>query len=229
MIEGIKVVGFDADDTLWENQKYYLETERKLHRLLAPYVNEDVVSNELAATVEGNMSLYGHGVKAHILSVIETAIRITDAKVPAEVLAKILLLGKEQLRQPVELLDGVEYTLSALEGRYRLVVVTKGDLLDQEGKLRRSGIDHFFCHAEIMSDKTDEAYKALLRRMNIEPEEFLMIGNAMRSDILPPLRIGSYAIHIPFSTTWAHENVDEVVSSPRFYTLKSMREVVSLL
>lgn len=229
MIEGIKVVGFDADDTLWENQKYYLETERKLHRLLAPYVNKDVVSNELAATVEGNMSLYGYGVKAHILSVIETAIRITDAKVPAEVLDKILLLGKEQLRQPVELLDGVEYTLSALEGRYRLVVVTKGDLLDQEGKLRRSGIDHFFCHAEIMSDKTDEAYKALLRRMNIEPGEFLMIGNAMRSDILPPLRIGSYAIHIPFSTTWAHENVDEAVSSPRLYTLKSMREVVSLL
>lgn len=229
MIEGIKVVGFDADDTLWENQKYYLETERKLLCLLAPYVNGDVVSKELAATVESNMSLYGYGVKAHILSVIETVICITDAKVPAEVLAKILLLGKEQLRQPVELLDGVEDTLSALEGRYRLVVVTKGDLLDQEGKLRRSGIDRFFCHAEIMSDKTDEAYKALLRRMNIEPGEFLMIGNAMRSDILPPLRIGSYAIHIPFSATWAHENVDEAVSNPRLYTLKSMREVVSLL
>lgn len=229
MIKGIKVVGFDADDTLWENQKYYLETERKLRGLLAPYADEDVVSKEVAATVDSNMSLYGYGVKAHILSVIETAIRITNAKVPAEVLAEILLLGKEQLKQPVELLDGVEDTLSALEGRYRLVVVTKGDLLDQEGKLRRSGIDRFFCHAEIMSDKTDEAYKALLRRMNIEPGEFLMIGNAMRSDILPPLRIGSYAIHIPFATTWAHENVDEAVSSPRLYTLKSMREVVSLL
>jgi putative hydrolase of the HAD superfamily len=229
MIEGIKVVGFDADDTLWENQKYYLETESKLRQLLAPYVSEDVVLKELAATEDSNMSLYGYGVKAHILSVIETAIRITDAKVPVEVIGKILLLGKEQLRRPVELLDGVEDTLSALEGRYRLVVVTKGDLLDQEGKLRRSGIDHFFCHAEIMSDKTDEAYLTLLRRMNIKPEEFLMIGNAMRSDILPPLRIGSYAIHIPFSTTWAHEDVDGAVQSPRLHTLKSMREVVSLL
>lgn len=229
MIEGIQVIGFDADDTLWVNETYFLETEQKLRLLLSPYVDSETVSAELFRTESRNMPLYGYGVKAYILSVLETAIRITDGKVPASVLQQILTLGKEQLTKPVELLDGVEETLNALVGRYRLIVVTKGDLLDQEQKLRRSGIEHLFHHVEIMSDKTDREYHSLLNHLDIRPEEFLMIGNSLRSDILPPLQLGSYAIHVPYQTTWAHELVDEPVIHPRFHTADSLWEVTSLL
>lgn len=212
-MEGIQVIGFDADDTLWVNETYFLETEQKLRLLLAPYVDGETVSAELFRTESRNMPLYGYGVKAYILSVLETAICITGGKVPANVLEQILALGKEQLTKPVELLDGVEETLNALVGRYRLIVVTKGDLLDQEQKLRRSGIEHLFHHVEIMSDKTDREYRLLLKHLDIRPEEFLMIGNSVRSDILPPLELGSYAVHIPYHTTWEHEKVDEPVVS----------------
>lgn len=175
-MEGIQVIGFDADDTLWVNETYFLETEQKLRLLLAPYVDGETVSAELFRTESRNMPLYGYGVKAYILSVLETAICITGGKVPANVLEQILALGKEQLTKPVELLDGVEETLNALVGRYRLIVVTKGDLLDQEQKLRRSGIEHLFHHVEIMSDKTDREYRLLLKHLDIRPEEFLMMA-----------------------------------------------------
>ena len=229
MIEGIQVIGFDADDTLWINETYFLETEQKLRLLLAPYVDGETVTAELFKTESRNMPLYGYGVKAYILSVMETAIRITDGKVPSSVLEQILLLGKEQLSKPVELLDGVEETLNALVGRYRLIVVTKGDLLDQEQKLRRSGIEHLFHHVEIMSDKTDREYRSLLNHLDVRPDEFLMIGNSVRSDILPPLKMGSYAIHVPYQTTWAHEMVDEPIVNPRMFTVESIWEVISLL
>ena len=229
MIEGIQVIGFDADDTLWINETYFLETEQKLRLLLAPYVDGETVTAELFKTESRNMPLYGYGVKAYILSVMETAIRITDGKVPASVLEQILLLGKEQLSKPVELLDGVEETLNALVGRYRLIVVTKGDLLDQEQKLRRSGIEHLFHHVEIMSDKTDREYRALLNHLDVRPDEFLMIGNSVRSDILPPLKMGSYASHVPYQTTWAHEMVDEPIVNSRMFTVESIWEVISLL
>lgn len=229
MIEGIQVIGFDADDTLWINETYFLETEQKLRLLLAPYVDGETVTAELFKTESRNIPLYGYGVKAYILSVMETAIRITDGKVPASVLEQILLLGKEQLSKPVELLDGVEETLNALVGRYRLIVVTKGDLLDQEQKLRRSGIEHLFHHVEIMSDKTDREYRALLNHLDVRPDEFLMIGNSVRSDILPPLKMGSYAIHVPYQTTWAHEMVDKPIVNSRMFTVESIWEVISLL
>lgn len=228
-MEGIQVIGFDADDTLWVNETYFLETEQKLRLLLAPYVDGETVSAELFRTESRNMPLYGYGVKAYILSVLETAIRITGGKVPASVLEQILALGKEQLTKPVELLDGVEETLNALVGRYRLIVVTKGDLLDQEQKLRRSGIEHLFHHVEIMSDKTDREYRLLLKHLDIRPEEFLMIGNSVRSDILPPLELGSYAVHIPYHTTWEHEKVDEPVVNPLFFTVDSLWDIISLL
>ena len=229
MIEGIQVIGFDADDTLWVNETYFLETEQKLRLLLSPYVDGETVSAELFRTESHNMPLYGYGVKAYILSVLETAIRITEGKVPASILNQIIALGKEQLTKPVELLDGVEETLNALVGRYRLIVVTKGDLLDQEQKLCRSGIEHLFHHVEVMSDKTDREYRSLLKHLDIRPEEFLMIGNSLRSDILPPLALGSYAVHVPYQTTWAHEMVDEPIVDARFHTVDSLWEVISLL
>lgn len=229
MINDIQVVGFDADDTLWVNETYFWETEDKLRLLLAPYVDSKIISEELFRTEMQNMPLYGYGIKAYLLSVIETAIRITSGKVPASVLGQIIELGKEQLNHPVELLDGVEETLNALVGRYRLILVTKGDLLDQERKLRHSGLEHLFHHVEIMSDKTDREYRQLLNHLDIRPDQFLMIGNSVRSDILPPLALGSHAVHIPFHTTWEHEKVDEPVTSPRFYTAETLWDVISLL
>lgn len=229
MIEGIQVIGFDADDTLWVNETYFLETEQKLRLLLSPYVDGETVSAELFRTESHNMPLYGYGVRAYILSVLETAIRITEGKVPASILNQIISLGKEQLTKPVELLDGVEETLNALVGRYCLIVVTKGDLLDQEQKLRRSGIEHLFHHVEVMSDKTAREYRSLLKHLDIRPEEFLMIGNSLRSDILPPLALGSYAVHVPYQTTWAHEMVDEPIVDARFHTVDLLWEVISLL
>lgn len=229
MKENVRVIGFDADDTLWVNETYFWETEKQLRLLLSPYVAPDIISAELFRTETTNMPLYGYGVKAYILSVLETAIRITSGKVPASVLEQIIKLGKEQLTRPVELLDGVEDTLNALVGNYTLLLVTKGDLLDQEQKLRRSGIEHLFHHVEIMSNKTTREYEHLLHHLDIRPEEFLMIGNSVRSDILPPLSLGSYAIHVPFETTWLHEKVDEPVVHPRFYTVESLWDIIPLL
>lgn len=229
MIENIQVIGLDADDTLWQNETYFLETEQQLRLLLSPYVDPDVVSAELFRTESCNMPLYGYGVKAYILSVLETAIRITAGKVPASVLEKIIELGKKQLSHPVELLDGAEDTLNALVGTYKLILVTKGDLLDQEQKLKRSGLEHLFHHVEIMSNKTPNDYHQLLNHLDIQAEEFLMIGNSVRSDILPPLSLGSYAVHVPFETTWLHEKVDAPVVHPRFYTVASLWDVIPLL
>lgn len=229
MIEGIEVIGFDADDTLWVNETYFRETEQKFWKLISPFVDEETASKELYQTEMQNMPLYGYGVKAFILSVLETAIRISGGKIPVSTIKELIQIGKEQLEQPVDLLDGVEETLNALVGKYRLIVVTKGDLLDQERKLRRSGLEHLFHHVEIMSDKTEKEYKQLLNHIDVRPEEFLMIGNSVRSDIIPPLNLGCYAIHIPFHTTWEHENVDNPLQHNRLYTLDSLWDIIPLL
>lgn len=228
-MNGIKVIGFDADDTLWTNEIYFRETEERLTELLSPYVEKESIIPELYHTEMQNMYLYGYGVKAFILSVLETSIRITDGQLPVTVIQDILLLGKEQLSRPAELLDGVENTLNALFGKYKLIVVTKGDLLDQEKKLRESGLEHLFHHVEIMSHKNEGTYSKLLNHLDIRPEEFLMIGNSIRSDILPPLELGCYAIHVPYHITWEHERVDEPVVNPRFYTANSLWDIISLL
>ncbi len=229
MIESVKVIGFDADDTLWVNETYFLETEKKFRELMSSFVTPDKASAELYQTEMQNMPLYGYGVKAFILSVLETSIHITDGNVPVSTLKEIISIGKEQLSKPVELLAGVEEALNALARHYRLVVVTKGDLLDQEQKLRRSGLEHLFHHVEIMSDKTGREYKQLLKHLDIRSEEFLMIGNSVRSDIIPPLELGCYAVYVPFQTTWEHEKVECPSSHPCFFKINSLRDIIPLL
>ncbi|WP_280744190.1 MULTISPECIES: HAD family hydrolase [unclassified Parabacteroides] len=228
-MRNIKVIGFDADDTLWVNEPYFKDTEMRFRELLSPYMDGEAASAELFRTEMQNMPLYGYGVKAFILSVLETAIRISSKKISPEVIEQLIQIGKEQLMRPVELLDGVEETLNALVGRYRLILVTKGDLLDQEQKLRRSGLEHLFHHVEIMSDKTEKEYKQLLNHIDVRPEEFLMIGNSVRSDILPPLALGCHAIHVPFHITWEHELVDESPSHTQFHTVDSLWDIIPLL
>lgn len=225
----IQVVGFDADDTLWVNESYFQEAEEQLRKLLLPFVEEEAVVNRLNRTEAQNMELYGYGVKAYILSMIETAIEITDGKVPAKILKQIIEVGKEQLSKPVELLDGAQEALDALQGKYKLILVTKGDLLDQERKLQLSGLEPYFHHVEIMSNKTEREYRLLLQHQEIDPDGFVMIGNSVRSDILPPLELGCYAVYVPSGTTWEHEWADEPADAVRYRKVESLREVVHLL
>jgi putative hydrolase of the HAD superfamily len=225
----IKYIAFDADDTLWINEPYFQQTEQKFCALLDDFMPHHSLSKELLQTEIANLPLYGYGVKGFTLSMIETAIQITGGSLSVKVIAQIINLGKELLEKPIELLDGVEKVLSELKGRYRLVVATKGDLLDQERKLQKSGLAHFFHHIEIMSDKKEADYLKLIKHLDIEPSDFLMVGNSVKSDILPVLNIGGYAFHVPFHTTWEHEKASIHLEYPHFKHFHSISEILTHL
>lgn len=228
-MENLKVIAFDADDTLFVNEPYFQETEQKFCALMADYLSIQGLSQELFRIEIDNLPLYGYGIKGYILSMIEAAMKISDKTISIEIIAKIVQYGKELLERPIELLDGVEETLQALHGKYKLVVATKGDLLDQRRKLHNSGLGHYFHHIEVMSDKQETDYRDLLKRLEIQPEEFFMIGNSLKSDVLPVLGIGGYAVHIPFHTTWAHEKIDHKVEHPQFWTVSTITEILPLI
>ncbi|SDC68942.1 HAD family hydrolase [Williamwhitmania taraxaci] len=226
-MDKIKVIGFDADDTLWVNEPYYQELEQELCLLMADYLPAADVSKQLFRTEMGNMELYGYGAKAFILSVIETAIKVSNGIVPAAVIQEIVDLGKELIRRDIELLDGIDKILPQLQDKYRLIVATKGDLLDQERKLRKSGLLPFFHHIEIMSDKQEADYKKLLSRLDIAPEEFLMVGNSLKSDILPVVALGGQGVYVPFHTTWQHESVTE--TGKNYHQIEHISELLNIL
>ncbi len=225
----IEVIGFDADDTLWVNEPYYREAEGEFVSLVSAYGVEEDIAGALFITEIGNLELYGYGIKAFILSLVECAINVTGGKVTSGTISKIVNIGKTMLQRPIELLDDVKEVLEILAPAYRLIVATKGDLLDQERKMKRSGISSCFHHIEVMSDKQEEHYVQLLKNLNIEPSRFLMIGNSMKSDIIPPLTLGAWAIHVPFHTTWAHEEVAEDPVSDRFSRVHGIREILSMI
>ncbi len=225
----ITTIAFDADDTLWVNEPYFQETEQKCCALLEDYLPHHTVSQELFRTEMQNLPLYGYGVKAFMLCMIETILRVSNNTANPEVLHKALEYGKELLAKPVELLEGVEDVLQSLKGHYRLVVATKGDLLDQERKLVKSGLSHYFHHIEIMSEKGEKDYNKLLRHLDCQPENFLMIGNSLKSDVLPVLAIGGHAIHIPYHTTWAYEKIDHNVEHENFRQVIAIPEILPLL
>jgi len=225
----IKVIAFDADDTLWINEPYFQETEKKFCALLEDYLPHHSISQELFKTEIANLSLYGYGVKGYILSMIEAALRITNNTLDVVITEKIIQYGKELLERPIEMLEGVEDVLKALSGKYRLVVATKGDLLDQERKLKKSGIEHYFHHTEIMSDKQEKDYVKLIRHLDIPPSAFLMIGNSLKSDVLPVLAVGGHGIHVPYHTTWAHEQVSHHIDHPNFKQASQITEILTYL
>jgi putative hydrolase of the HAD superfamily len=225
----LKVIAFDADDTLFVNETYFLETEEKFCELMSDYLTHQRISQELFKTEIDNLKIYGYGIKAYILSMIEAAMTISNNTIPVEVIEKILQYGKELLDKPIVLLDGVEETLEALYGKYKLVVATKGDLLDQRRKLHNSGLGKYFHHIEVMSDKQEQDYLDLNKRLEIQPSEFFMIGNSLKSDILPVLNIGGHAVHIPFHTTWAHERIDHKVEHENFSAFEKITEVLEKL
>ena len=205
----IKVIGFDADDTLWVNETYFRESEKRFATLLEGYETKNKIDQELFKMEIQNLETYGYGVKGFMLSMIESAIELSNNTVSLDTISEILSLGKEMILKPVELLDGVVEVLEKLQSRYRLIVLTKGDLLDQERKLEKSGLSEYFHHVEVLSDKKEENYQKLLKHLEIDKKEFLMVGNSLKSDVIPILNIGAKAVHIPFHTTWAHEQVSQ--------------------
>ncbi|MBT8303742.1 MAG: HAD hydrolase-like protein [Bacteroidia bacterium] len=226
----IKVVGFDADDTLWINETYFRDAEIEFAKLMAPFETANKVDQELFKMEMKNLPLYGYGVKGFILSMVEMAMVLSNGNVSNETIDSILNIGKNMINKPVELLKGVEEVLDELSSKYRLILATKGDLLDQERKLEKSGLLDRFHHIEVLSDKKEENYSRLLKHLDIAPNEFLMIGNSLKSDIIPLVNIGAQAIHVPFHTTWAHEQVtQEETNGKNYKTHSSLLEILNTL
>jgi putative hydrolase of the HAD superfamily len=226
----VKVIGFDADDTLWANETFFQAAEKEFCALMADFLPPERAFKELMKTEIRNLELYGFGGKGFMLSAVETALRVSRYKIPARTMTKVLKLGRRLLDIPVQLLAGVEPVLKTLRPGYRLAVVTKGDLLDQQRKLRKSGLGKYFHHVEIVSNKEEKDYRKLLKTLGVQPRDFLMVGNSLKSDILPVLNTGGYGVHVPFSVTWQHElTATERVVHRRFKRISKITELPGLL
>ena len=224
----IKVIGFDADDTLWHNEDTFHKVEKYFCQML-PDKCPVLIKEHLLKIETDNLSCYGYGVKGFILSLIETYLKINDGQFENGKMEKLLILGKEMLDSPVRLLPYAQNSLKMLSKKYTLVLITKGDLLDQETKIKRSGLSTYFNYLEIVSEKDDLTYAKTLSKYKINPTTFMMIGNSLRSDILPALAIGASAIHIPYKITWAHEDVKINQANESYVRLKDISEVFGWL
>ena len=213
----IDVIAFDADDTLWHNEILYYQTQRRFQELLVPYCGDDGVLDALYKIEMANLPHYGYGIKSFALSMIETAVRVTDGKIIGRDIQRIVDLAKEMQQAPVQLLGNVAEVIPALSAVYPLMLITKGDLFDQEAKILRSGLLSYFSAVEVVTDKTPEIYRALLAKHQINPRRFLMVGNSLRSDILPIVSLGAHAVHIPYHITWEHEVVPMAADSTAEY------------
>ena len=217
----IRLVGFDADDTLWKSEDYYRDAQARFEAMLARYVDLDDVHERLYAVEKRNIALFGYGVKGMSLSMLEAAFEISGGRVSAEDLHRIVLLAKELLQHPVELISGIREAVAEIAAEFPVVLVTKGDLFHQEAKVRESGLADAFGRIEIVSEKDAHTYARLFREFDVDPREFLMIGNSLRSDIVPVLALGGWGVHMPYHVTWAHEQEAGDVPDP-----SRMREVV---
>lgn len=225
----ITTIGFDADDTLWQNEQFFRSSEKHFASLLAPYADIADLSGRLLAVEKRNLNSYGFGIKGFTLSLIETAVEVTEGKVPATVIAEILSAGREMLSHPVETLPYVTETLEQLTDHYKLVLITKGDLFDQERKLAQSGLGDFFDAIEIVSNKDKATYERIFRRHGDGAEQALMIGNSLKSDIVPAIEAGSWGIFVPHALTWVMEHVEAPVHDPRFRQIENLSELIPLL
>ncbi|TMD70846.1 MAG: HAD family hydrolase [Chloroflexi bacterium] len=225
-----RAVGFDGDDTLWHSETRFHVTQGEFRDLLKRHVPDADVDRRLAEMEMKNLGIYGYGVKSFTLSMLETAIELTEGRIPTSDLEVILGWGKGMLMEPTELLDGVEETLRLLGGRYDLLLITKGDLFDQEGKLARSGLGDLFLGVEILSEKNTDSYRGVFTRRAIKPEHFAMVGNSLRSDVVPVVSLGAQAVHIPYEVTWHHEHVpEEELPNEGWQRISSIRELPAIL
>lgn len=225
-----RVIGFDADDTLWHNEVIFERVHARYCQLLARFHDEATVERTLFATEMRNLELYGYGVKGFALSAIETAIELSKGQISAAEIRTLIGLGHEMLQHPVELLDGVPEVLRGVAADHVLLLITKGDLRDQERKLAKSGLAELFVGVDIVSEKDEASYTKVLRRHHVAPSEFVMVGNSLKSDILPVLAIGGSAVHIPYPLTWQHErSLERPSAEGRFFELTGIRELPSVL
>lgn len=225
----LSAIGFDADDTLWQNEQFYRLTERRLTELLAEHAEPGDISRRLLEAEKRNLAFYGFGIKGFTLSMIETAIEVTEGRAPAAVIQEILASGRELLRHPVETLPHVRETLEQLAGNYRIILITKGDLFDQERKLAQSGLGELFDAVEIVSDKNASTYQRVFSRHGDGPQRSMMVGNSLKSDVVPAIEAGSWGVYVPHDLTWSLEHVDEPAGSPRFRRLAHLGELMGLI
>jgi putative hydrolase of the HAD superfamily len=225
----LTTIGFDADDTLWQNEQFFRLTEDRFVALLGEHGEAAEISGKLLEAEKRNLAFYGFGIKGFTLSMIETALEITRGQVPQSVIGEILTAGREMLTHPVETLPHAQDALAALAGRYRLVLITKGDLFDQERKLAQSGLGDFFDAVEVVSDKSVATYEKLFARHGDGPERALMVGNSLKSDIVPALAAGAWAVHVPHDLTWVLEHAEEPVGEARYRKLADLGGLTSVL
>lgn len=228
MKNNIKFVAFDADDTLWVNENYFREAEHAFCHLMMDWLPHEKTADELFKTEIQNLELFGYGAKGFALSLIETAVRISDGKITGRQVQQIIDIVKRLLARPVELLPDVPEVLRTLKEKYTLVLATKGDLLDQQRKIAKSGLAGYFAHTEIMSDKRPQDYVRLLQRLGAGAQEFVMVGNSLKSDVLAPLEAGAYAVYVPYPIIWKHECTPEP-QSPRYYKAEKLRDILRFL
>ena len=224
-----KIIAFDADDTLWHNEPYFDQAQERFCVLFQDYASSQEILGLILNHQIKNLPLYGFGIKAFTLSMIESALELTNHKISGQNIQKVIQIGKDLLQKPVELLPNVSEVLEQLKGKYKLVVATKGDLKDQHRKLHDSGIGHYFHHIEVMSDKAELDYEKMLGRLDCKAEDFLMIGNSLKSDVLPVLNIGGHAIHIPYHTTWEYEKIDFEIKHENFKSFASIKEILTIV
>lgn len=224
-----KIIAFDADDTLWHNEPYFDAAQERFCELFQDYASHQEILGLILNHQVNNLPLYGFGIKAFTLSMIETALQLTQHQISGKGIEQIIAIGKELLQKPVELLPNITEVLEQLQGKYKLVVATKGDLKDQHRKLHDSGIGAYFHHIEVMSDKSELDYEKMLGRLDCKAEDFLMIGNSLKSDILPVLNMGGHAIHIPYHTTWAYEKIDFEIEHHNFKSITTITALLPIL
>ncbi len=225
----LTTIGFDADDTLWQNEAFFRMTQERFTTLLADYADPDHLHDRLLAAERRNLGHYGFGIKGFVLSMIETAIEVTDQRVAAPVIAEIMASGRDMLQHPIELLPHARECVTLLAARFRVLLITKGDLLDQERKLAQSGLGDLFDGVEIVSDKTPAVYSAILARHGAEAQRSMMVGNSLKSDVLPVISLGGWGVHVPHGLTWALEHAEPPLGNARFHAMQDLGDLPPLV
>ena len=223
----IEVIGFDADDTLWKNEDLFFEAQNEIKDILKQ--NSNNFDKELLKTEKSNLDFYGYGIKGFILSIIEASAKNSHEELKIKSINQIIKLGKKMLNAPVNLIEDVEKVLSILSKKYKLILITKGDLLDQERKIKKSKLEKYFKHKKIVSEKNKQTYLKILDDLKIEPQNFLMVGNSFKSDVLPVLEIGGNGIHIPYKILWEHENINTNKYSKKYIKLNKISDLTSVI
>ncbi|WP_295946678.1 HAD family hydrolase [uncultured Bartonella sp.] len=226
---GIKTVGLDADDTLWHNEKTFREAEQYFVQLLGRCADKEIIERTLFLTIARNLGLYGYGFKSFTLSMIETASHVYNEAIPSSTMREIISLGQSLMDKPVNLIDGVVEGLEALHKNYRLLLISKGDLVEQSRKIEKSGLKSYFDAIEIVSHKDKTVYEELLKRNKVDRNEFAMVGNSLKSDILPALEAGAIAVYIPYDITWVHEMAEEPYDNGRYFKVDKFADLPELL